>query len=89
MKSIIDILIKGFEDDHEQHYIETVFRMIKKETGLSDKKILEKAIEYCGVKGKTVTDMDQLEWCFVDLDIHEFGDVSPIKRAGSLLTFIR
>jgi hypothetical protein len=88
MKNIINILIKGFSDNHEKDYIDVVISMIESKTGMSEDEILEKAYQYCSDKGKNVHDKNTLEWCFVDFDIHEFGDVKPHKRAKDFLNYL-
>ena len=79
MKNIIDILRRGFSDNHEKDYVDVVISMLKSKTDMSEEEILEKAYKYCEEKGKNVNDKNTLEWCLVDFDIHEFGDVKPQK----------
>lgn len=88
MKNIIDILIKGFKDNHEKHYIDTVIDVVQSKSDLSKEEIIEKAYEYCKEKGKNINDLRTLEWCLVDFDIHEYGDVKPYKRAKDFLQYL-
>jgi hypothetical protein len=88
MKNIIDILRQGFSSNHEKDYIDTVIDIVKSKTGYSEEEILQKAYQYCHEKGKDVNQKSHLEWCFVDFDVREFGDVKPYKRAKDLLKYI-
>lgn len=88
MKNIIDILRKGFSDNHEKDYIDTVVDLLKQKTGKSEEEIINIAYEYCKEKGKNVNDKTHLEWCLVDLDIHHYGDVKPYKRAKDILQYL-